>query len=271
MNIFGADFSGAKDASKGIYYCKGVLAGGTLSIERVIHCDDRLDLYAAIVVSEGCWGLDFPFGLTADACQALGIGDWEELLALAAGSSRNEFMALLENRLALQKLTPSYEAVCTVPTIACRATDAAAKAFSPLKKTNPNMRAMTYSGLKLLAYLRRAGVAVYPFDSPENATTKVYEVYPSALWNRVGMKRTTDMEAFLAKAGGLGLLDIKLSSDFVDVPLFTQDAADSVVACVIMAIAVAKYKVADHWDICPEPISQEEWKNRKREGAILRV
>ncbi len=48
MKVYGADFSGAMNPGKGIYYAKGRLDGSTLHIERVVHCDDRLDLLMAI-------------------------------------------------------------------------------------------------------------------------------------------------------------------------------------------------------------------------------
>jgi len=43
MHVFGADFSGVRNPSKGIYYAEGLLKGSTLHIERVVHCDDRMD------------------------------------------------------------------------------------------------------------------------------------------------------------------------------------------------------------------------------------
>jgi len=43
MHVFGADFSGARNPSKGIYYAEGIFKGSTLHIERVVHCDDCLD------------------------------------------------------------------------------------------------------------------------------------------------------------------------------------------------------------------------------------
>ncbi len=49
MKVYGADFSGARDASRGIYYAEGFLEKGAMTIKRVTHCDDRLDLLAACV------------------------------------------------------------------------------------------------------------------------------------------------------------------------------------------------------------------------------
>ena len=66
MNIYGADFSGARDASRGIYYAEGSLEDGSMTINRVVHCDDRLDLLAAIHLSKAPWGLYSRDGLEDD-------------------------------------------------------------------------------------------------------------------------------------------------------------------------------------------------------------
>ena len=52
MKVYGADFSGARGASRGIYYAEGSLGNGSMIINRVVHCDDRLDLLAAIHLSK---------------------------------------------------------------------------------------------------------------------------------------------------------------------------------------------------------------------------
>ncbi len=65
MDIYGADFSGAGDPSKGIYFAHAELQGEKLAVTRVTHCDDRLDLFHAIVASRAPWGLDFPFSYSS--------------------------------------------------------------------------------------------------------------------------------------------------------------------------------------------------------------
>jgi hypothetical protein len=92
MYVFGADFSGAKNPSRGIYYAIGELEGSTLRLEAVRHCEDRLDLYGAIVASKASWGIDFPFAIPEEAYPQLGLADWDDLLQLAIKSSRSDFM-----------------------------------------------------------------------------------------------------------------------------------------------------------------------------------
>ena len=91
MKVFGADFSGAKDPGKGIYYAQGSLNNGTLQMERLVHCDDRLDLLAAIHLSESPWGIDFPFSLPVEAFELLKIKKWSELLSAIAEYNRRDF------------------------------------------------------------------------------------------------------------------------------------------------------------------------------------
>jgi hypothetical protein len=45
MKLYGADFSGARDPSRGIYYAEGSLNGQTLTLERVVHCDESNGKY----------------------------------------------------------------------------------------------------------------------------------------------------------------------------------------------------------------------------------
>lgn len=48
MWVYGADFSGARDPSKRIYYARGLLERDSLLITEIVLCDDRLDLFSAI-------------------------------------------------------------------------------------------------------------------------------------------------------------------------------------------------------------------------------
>jgi hypothetical protein len=48
MQVYGADFSGDRNQRRGIYYASGSLEKRSLLIDKVVHCDDRLDLLAAI-------------------------------------------------------------------------------------------------------------------------------------------------------------------------------------------------------------------------------
>jgi hypothetical protein len=82
MKVFGADFSGARNPSRGIYYASGSLEKGSLFIDKVVHCDDRLDLLVAIHFSKAPWGFDFPFSITDEALRQLAA----EQLGRAANS-----------------------------------------------------------------------------------------------------------------------------------------------------------------------------------------
>jgi hypothetical protein len=180
MQVYGADFSGAMNPSKGIYYAQGSLSAGKLSIEQIVHCDDRLDLLVAIHFSKAPWGLDFPFSIPEEAFRQLKLNSWEELLTLSAEYERKGF-----DRFITDSGIPACESQCRDHSICCRVADASIHSFSSLKRTNPNMRMMTYAGLKLLSYLRSLGNVVYPFDKLDKGVSRLYEVYPSHTWRQV--------------------------------------------------------------------------------------
>jgi hypothetical protein len=263
MQIFGADFSGGRDASKGIYYARANLNGQKLTLQNVVHCDDRLDLFAAIVSSNASWGLDFPFALPAESYGALGLKNWNELLELTVALNRNQFMNLLDARL------ENFEVCSKIKNHLCRHTDVKAKTFSPLKKYNPSLRSMIYGGFKLLAYLKRQGVSIYPFSQLSAAQAQVYEVYPSYLWAKTKMRRTLNLKQFTKSFNNLNLLELELPSNMLEAP--NQDYADAVVACVIMGTCVALYNIHNHWTKQPESITNDEWNSRSLEGIILRI
>ncbi len=177
MKVYVANFSGSQNQSKGIYYAQGSLNAGKLSIEQIIHCDDRLD---------------FPFSLPAEALKQMKLRSWRDLLDLAANYQRSDFGIFVED-----SGMPSCELKCHGHSNCCRAVDGSIQSFSPLKKTNPNMRMMTYAGLKMLSYLRNFGNVVYPFDLFEQGISRLYEVYPSHTWKQVGLKLNKDLNQFV--------------------------------------------------------------------------
>ncbi len=264
MQVYGADFSGARNPSKGIYYAQGFLSAGELSVEQIVHCDDRLDLLAAIHFSKAPWGLDFPFSFPAEALKQMKLKSWVDLLDTAARFQRGDFGVFVEER-----GMPSCELRCEGHSNCCRAVDGSIKSYSPLKKTNPNMRMMTYAGLKMLSYLRQLGNVAYPFDRFEQGVSRLYEVYPSHTWRQVGLPRGTDLgpfiELFYKKYGFI----VKLE----DHPLKLEnlDAADAVVACVTMAYALERYGLECDWHRQFDWISELEWAMRCEEGLIVKV
>lgn len=264
MKVFGADFSGARDPSRGIYYAEGSLKDGSITINRVVHCDDRLDLLAAIHLSKAPWGLDFPFSLPEQVFDLLQIGSWNELLAKAVQCSRDEFVGFLSDL-----GVPSCEARCREKSLCCRVTDASVNSFSALKRTNPNMRAMTYAGLKLLSYLKSLGNAVYPFDQINKTASRLYEVYPSNTWNLTGLSRDIDLNSFtreFSKSYGIGIDIENVLSD-----LDCLDAADAVVACITLGYVYHRDGLDDHWEKKYAWINDAEWKQRSIEGMIVKV
>ncbi len=264
VKVYGADFSGARDASRGIYYARGTLQQETLVIDQIVPCDDRLDLMAAIHFSEAPWGLDFPFSITQEALELLNLKGWAELVEAAAGYKRSDFDSLIS-----AGGIPSCEVRCPGPSVCCRAVDAGIKAFSPLKRTNPNMRMMTYTGLKLLCYLRRLGSAVYPFDRLDKNASRLYEVYPSHTWLRLGLPRQSFLgpfvERFQSKYGmKVEIADHLLQADSID-------AADAVVACSTLAYGLNHYVLETDWSYKHAWISDSEWQRRHQEGLVLKV
>jgi len=264
MRVYGADFSGARDASRGIFYAGGALQQGTLVIDQVVPCDDRLDLMAAIHFSRAPWGLDFPFSITIEAMRYLNIWGWEELLEVVSKYNRSDFDPFISG-----SGIASCEARCLEPSICCRVVDAGIKAFSPLKRTNPNMRMMTYAGLKLLAYLRRFGSAVYPFDRPDQAGSRLYEVYPSHTWLRLGLSHSLSLEALMEQFQKRYNLRLEIEDHLLQVE--SLDAADAVAACITVAYGFDQYELEADWSRKHSWISDVEWERRYKEGLVLKV
>lgn len=264
MKIFGADFSGAKDPSKGIYYAEGFLKGASLIIEQVKHCDDRLDLLCAIHFSKAPWGLDFPFALPKNAQESLNIMCWDKLLEKVVTYSRGDFEHIIN-----ESGIPPFEARCKEQSICCRVADASSNAFSALKKNNPNMRVMTYAGLKLLSYLRNLGNRVYPFDRLDQETSRLYEVYPAHTWNKAGLPRTRFLKQFANNFNKKYDFKVELNDHILTVD--SPDAADAVVACVTLGYVLFKYELETDWSKQYSWISNDEWDSRYEEGLIVKV
>ncbi|ACB84464.1 hypothetical protein [Natranaerobius thermophilus] len=263
MQVYGADFSGARNPSQGIYFAQGSLTEDSLVIERVVQCDDRLDLFAAINSSKSPWGLDFPFSLPASVFQQLGIKEWKQLLREVVNCSRTGF----EHKLKMSQI-PNCEGRCQRVSDCCRYVDAIISSFSPLKRTNPNMRAMIYGGFKLLSYLRDFGNVVYPFDEVDHGAARLYEVYPSHTWAKIGLTRRKNLQEFADEFNKNFNLKLKLSEELFHVE--SLDASDAVVACTTIGYVIFKYGLAD-WNVQYPWITQKEWDYRSQEGLIVKL
>ncbi len=263
MKIYGADFSGGRDASKGIYYAEAQLRDSELYLNKVVHCDDRLDLFAAILHSKAPWGLDFPFALPQESYPELGLKSWNELLQFAVAHDRDHFMSILNDKL------PNHEVCSKEKSHLCRYSDVYVKTFSPLKRYNPNLRSMLYGGLKMLAYLRQCGSVVYPFDELDLKVSRIYEVYPSYLWAKAKMRRTTNLKKFADVFNEMSRLKLVLGKEFYEAP--NQDFADAVLACLMMAQGIVDLKIEKTWNKPFKGLTAAEWQVRNLEGIILRL
>ncbi len=262
MIIYGADFSGAQNPSKGIYYAEGEMQPRSINIKRIIHCEDRLDLFYAIHASAAPWGLDFPFSVPRHLFTKLNLNNWEELLQYASRTTRSCFFREVATALPI-----SCEIKCREPSVCCRHTDGAVNAFSPLKQNNPNMLAMTYAGLKFLFYLRTLGNAVFPFDSFDKTVSRLYEVYPSCTWNQLHLSRSSSLEQLVSICWEKFSLQVNLE---MDPQLESIDAADAAVACITLGLAFNKYQIEENWHLKSSPWGEEEWANRFWEGLVVR-
>lgn len=266
QNIYGADFSGAMNPK--IFYVHGVLDGDTLTLKSYTACDDRLDLYHAIVSSyHALWGLDFPFGIPAAALPILDFGNREEMMNTVTRMTRQDFADFIKDQL------QDHPRKCTGDhNIYCRATDIAVNAHSVFKTVNPNLRVMVYAGLKLIRYLMDAGINVYPFGNAigeyNSERSSVYEIYPSYAWQKVGLKRSTNIDEFIGRFNRLG--HITVTSEIDSETIKNQDLADSIVACVMMATAFVTQEIYKGWDYRLPCVTDKEWEFRFIEGLIVR-
>ncbi len=266
MKLYGADFSGARDPSRGIYYAEGLLDNKDLFIKQIVHCDDRLDLLSAIHFSKAPWGIDFPFSIPIDAVKRLKINKWNELLSVVAECDRKDFDFFIAN-----SGIPACNVRCQEPSTCCRAVDASINSFSPIKRIRPNMRMMTYAGLKLLSYLRRLGNAVYPFDHFDLSISRIYEVYPSHGWRQVGLSLNKDLNQFVNRFYEQYGLRVSVKDIHLALAIQSPDAADAVVACVTMAYALERCGLEPDWQRQHDWISDLEWANRYQEGLIVKL
>lgn len=265
MKVYGADFSGAI-VPRGLYFARGELGTESLAIEEVERCEERLELFMAITKSRAPWGLDFPFSLPSRALEKLGLASWEQLLKLTASSTREEFKELLS-----RKLFKGYEARCSTHSTGCRYGDAEVKAFSPLKCFNPDMRTMTFAGLRMLSHLQDFGAKIYPFDCYTASNPRLYEVYPSHTWRGMELKWNNSLEPFVNEFNSRSSIEVKLSQKTLKENVKSKDAADAVVACATLAECIARYGIDGVWDKKWGGLSEGEWQARYKEGLIVRL
>ncbi|CAM4525573.1 hypothetical protein FHS16_006435 [Paenibacillus endophyticus] len=270
MLVYGCDFSGAKDPDGKIFVTIGELKQHVLTIEAVIPCEDRLDLYYRIKNQAGPWGLDFPFSIPNVHLDEHYKSSWECFIGEAYADTRLQF------KTRFGKIHSGRNNIRD-----CRVTDLAVGGKSPISETPISMNGMLYGGRKLLGNLRNEA-AVYPFDHHRESAARLYEVYPSHGWTKLGLNREdTSAIARLPEQFKLtvdAMFDIRLSPSLIPIHAsgpkigkLIDHASDSMMACITLAYGIYSAKVDEDWEVKPPFATSEEWLHRHREGLVVRI
>lgn len=269
MLVYGCDFSGAKDPSGKIYVTIGRLTDHRLTILEVKDCEDRLDLFYMIKNNPAPWGLDFPFSIPMGHLNEHYQSSWHYFIREAYGDTRMQFKSRFG------KVHSGKNNLRD-----CRVTDIAVNGKSPISETPISMNGMLYGGRKLLFNLLN-DVSIYPFDSYREDTSRLYEVYPSHGWSKLGLNREDPLA--LAQISDFfkrrvdSSFDIEL--DISKIPKLTSGdkigrlvdhASDSVMACIVLAYSLYRSPLDALWNLKPSFASDEEWALRGQEGLVVR-
>ncbi|OKP93503.1 hypothetical protein [Paenibacillus sp. P46E] len=267
MNIYGCDFSGAKNPEGKIFIARGQLAGHTLTIERVTGCEDRLDLAHYIKESKAPWGMDFPFSIPEYYLQNQYDSSWRNFVAGAYEDSREVF----RDRFGVIHSGKNNRDL--------RFTDIALQAKSPVSSTPIAMHGMLFGGRKLLHHLQH-DVCVYPFDPLQKTLSRLYEVYPSHGWKSLGLKSSEpgafqELQAVFKANVDVGF-DVTVSREAMQGALTAGTkpnlhAMDAVMACIEMGYCLWKYNLEEDWEQRPAFAAGKEWEQRSLEGLAVRL
>lgn len=269
MLVYGCDFSGAKDPNGKIFVTAGWLADHRLTILDVKECEDRLDLFYMIKNNPAPWGLDFPFSIPREHLNEHYQSSWPFFIREAYRDTRMEFK---------QKFGKVHSGKNNIRD--CRVTDIAVNGKSPVSETPISMNGMVYGGRKLLFNLLN-DVSIYPFDSYRENASRLYEVYPSHGWSKLGLNREDQLA--LAQLSDVfkrrvdPCFDIELDLDKIPrltsgikIGKLVDHASDSVMACIILAYCLYSSPLDAFWGIKPSFASDEEWASRGEEGLVVR-
>ncbi|MCS6834534.1 MAG: hypothetical protein NZ750_00765 [Anaerolineae bacterium] len=267
LNFVGVDYSAARQPN--MYVTWGVMEQEVLRLIVTYRVADSLELALFIrpmrEADSMLWtGLDCPFSTSQDLMCRLGAKSWRELLELAARTPRLLFLNLLEGT---RRYYEDHERKCGTMGF-CRHTDQAVKGYGVLKRINPNLGPMFHSGLQVLYTAHLLDSRIYPYD-PEVGRANLLEVYPSHTWALLGMKRSTDVGEFVRRFNARG--ELQVCADDILPHVQTQDAADSVVACVTVAACTLAYDLGATWSQRPPFANDEEWAHRANEGLVVRL
>jgi hypothetical protein len=270
MIVYGCDFSGAKDPNGKIYVAVGSLEQQILTIKEVIPCEDRLDLFSMIKHAPAPWGLDFPFSIPKGHLENHYQSSWKSFVRAAYLESRMQFKTKFGKVHSGKNNTQD-----------CRMTDIAADAKSPIAETPISINGMLYGGRKLLFNLLNDAV-IYPFDAYRADAARLYEIYPSHGWSKLGLNRE-DCNAIEQMAAAFknkidpsftiklapGIVPRQSSGKKIGKPI--DHAMDAIMACVILAYSIYSCSIDDSWGIQPRFANDEEWDQIHQEGLIVRM
>lgn len=240
--VFGVDFTSAPRAAKPITVASGRLARAgyrLLALESL----ETWPQFESLLARPGPWigGFDFPFGLPAEAVDALGWpASWPALVRHCRALGRVAFRATLD---AYRESRPAGSRY------AHRATDAPAGSHSPLKLVNPPVGLMFLEGAPRLA---DAGVTV-PGLAAGDAARIAVEAYPGLAARRItrasyksddrakqtperGAARETIVRALVDGAAGFGFT---LAADSGMLASLVRDASGDRLDAVLAAMQAA--------------------------------
>jgi hypothetical protein len=262
--IYGCDFSGAQNPTNKIYVTRAALVANRLHIEEIINCEERLDVYQAIVASKAPWGMDVPFSIPREYLKLNDkFGSWTRLLRYTTTNSRKSFR---ENFLREHSIRGNHAIF--------RATDRQVNGKSPISNTPIDMIGMIYGGFKLLDCLVTGGqTSIYPFMPLVSTGSRLYEVYPKHTWDLLNLKNLNSSHALIPEC-----FQKKIDNNFeitystqLNFSSITKDGMDSLVACITLAYCIYQSDIDSDWNKAPGFASNEEWDTRYDEGLVVRL
>ncbi|AIQ53528.1 hypothetical protein [Paenibacillus sp. FSL R7-0331] len=267
MNIYGCDFSGAKNPEGKIFIASGRLTGNRFTVEQVFSCEDRLDLYYYIRTSRAPWGVDFPFSIPEYYLEQQYASSWDTFIEGAYSDTRDQFK---------QRFGQIHSGKSSRD---LRVTDIAVDGKSPVSSTPIAMHAMVYGALRLLHNLQ-GDAAVYPFQPYREGVSRLYEIYPGHGWKALKLKSSAPDAlqgipfSFRTQVDSGFEISISPEAEAAAVDARGQaslHARDAVMACIQMAYCLRRYGLESSEQHKPEFASEEEWKLRMLEGLVVRM
>lgn len=251
------DFSGAKTAN-GTWVINGNLTEEKLLITGVIPQPEKDPLIRIERLAQrirenpnSLWAFDFPFSLPEEFAKRI-IPEYCNSWFLLAQAFES---------ITLREFEKKADDYCRQYEEPRRYTDKQSKgAFSALHKVHPNMRPMTYYGIRLLAKLisSQAPVKIPPLHQcSEEGFITIVEIHPrSTLLNifdrqehRWGYKKRANClqrKNILERLEQNRQLPVTINKEQREILLDSHDALDSLVACWTGALWLEKPKLYDY-------------------------